>query len=53
MVVIMVCYISEKLMVCVCTEEEIKKSYSGSKLTPAGEALKRLMEYLKMLGEGK
>jgi hypothetical protein len=49
----MVCYITEKIMVCVCTEEEIRKSYHGSKLTPAGEAFKRLMEYLRMLGEGK
>lgn len=49
----MVCYITEKLLVCVCTEEEIRKSYYGSKPTPAGEAFKRLMEYLRMLGEGK
>jgi hypothetical protein len=53
MVVHMVCYITEKLLVCVCTEEEIRKSYYGSKPTPAGEAFKRLMEYLRMLGEGK
>ncbi len=49
----MVCHVTETFMICVCTEEEIGKSYHGSKLTPAGEAFKRLMEYLRMLGEGK
>jgi hypothetical protein len=53
MVVHMVCYITEKILVCVCTEEEIRKSYHGSKPTPAGEALKRLLDYLEKLGRGE
>lgn len=42
----------EKLAVAVCTVEEVKKSYSGSKLKPSGVALEKLVDYLDKLGRG-
>ena len=41
------------LAIAVCTREEVERSYRGSRRTPAGEALDRLVAYLAKLGRGE
>jgi hypothetical protein len=41
----------ERVGIAICTEEEIKWGYGGG--GEAGQLLKRLMDYLERLKEGK